>query len=185
MADGHGWEHEVTPTTIYQGTQQEGVEHGHEDIDLNLRTVLKWFGAWAVTVTISIFVLWWLFDAWSNYSTRQELLLPNPQFNLQLQMPEPRVLPNPIDSPPGSSEPMKGPAELERDHRRLEDQALQRVGLQDANGQPALPPAAVAALTHAPATPASGYPAAANDEVRLQPSGASGGTALENQLAGE
>jgi hypothetical protein len=181
MADGNGWEHEATPTTVYQGSQQEGVEHGHEGTDLSLRSVIQWFGAWALTVAVSIVVLWWLFNGWSAFRTRQELLLPVGRFsNQQVLPPEPRVLPNPVDSAAHPNEPMRGPSELERDHRRQEDAQLESAGLQNASGQPTLPPAAVAAAARQPVRGPL-----ANGEVGLRPSEASGGTALENQLAGE
>lgn len=182
MADGHGWEHEVTPTTIYQGSEQEGVEHGHEGTDITLLSVIQWFGAWALVVAVSIVVLWWLFNAWSAFRTRQELLLPIPRFNQQVLPPEPRVLPNPVDTAQHPERPMMGPSELERLHRRAEDAALQQAGLEGPDGQPTLPPGAVAALTQPPGK--AGIPAASG-ETRLMPSEASGGTALENTLAGE
>lgn len=179
MADGHGWERDVTPTTVYQGVQQQGVQHGHEEIDLNIRTVIQWFMAWVLIVAVSITVLWWLFIVWSNYSTRQELLVPNPRFNQQLRPPEPQVLPNADHDVAHPEHPMMGPSEQERLHRIAEDQALQRYGLEDASGQPALPPSAMSAVSQTPRGPLS------NGELRLKPSDASGGTALENQIAGE
>jgi len=177
MTDGHSPEQAPAQTTP-QGSQKEGVEHGHEGTDVDLRSVIQWFSLVALTMAASIAVMWWVFHAWSAYEETTERL-PSPLFGQQQVPPLPQVLPNLADTR-AHQERMRGPSELLRDYRQQEDQALIRAGLEAPDGRPQLPPAAMAALPRQPTTSTlfSGL-------TRPMPSSSSGGTALENDLAGE
>jgi hypothetical protein len=175
--------------TTPQGTQEAGVEHGHEAADMDIAQVGGWFLGLAVTVIVAMILLWGTFKWWARTATHNDEL-PSQLFTQRMVPPEPRILPNPIDYPetqltnpradaPDYPESLPG----ERDR---EDKELQRLGLQDHDtGLPRLPDNAVASVitatqkggsnavsTSGPATPLA----------ELRPSVASGGTVLENDL---
>jgi hypothetical protein len=206
MADPHDLEHGTTPPltsheeiapdkTTFQWAPGPGVEHGHEGTDANLRSAIQWFGSTAVFMFLSIVVLWWVYDVWSGYQTSHESL-PSPLFATQQFPPEPRVLPNPVDSNAHPTDPMFGPSDLLIEHRQIEDAELKQYGLEDPTGSPQLPPDAVATVLAAnrAATTPKGSPNAGASGVGLassvsavgivepMPSSSSGGTALENNL---
>src|SRR5712691_10891585 len=146
MADAHDFEHETAPDkTTFQWAPGPGVEHGHEGTDANLRSIVQWLLITGVFMFLSIVVLWWTFDLWAGYETRNEKL-PSPLFARPQVPPEPRVMPNPVDSNAHPDEPMRGPSALLSDHRRVEDAELKQYGLEDPTGAPQLPPDAVATV---------------------------------------
>jgi hypothetical protein len=179
MANHHV--HEIPERTTPQGTQEEGVEFGHEERDVNFRPVFRWFIALAAVTGLTQLMLALGLAAWMKHEEKLDVP-PSRVFAVQQQAPEPRLLPNPVDSPPTSREPQIGPMEALRFFRQREDQALQRHGLQDAQtGLPTLPPRAVAAVTAQPTAPApGGRPRDALTQP--MPSSSSGGTAMENRL---
>jgi len=176
--------------TTPQGTQEAGVEHGHEAADMDFPQVGGWFLGLAATVIIAMVLLWATFKWWAGSATRNELM-PSPLFTQRVRPPEPRILPNPIDYPetattnPVAASPLY--PETPPGERAREDKELQRLGLQDEKtGLPLLPPAAVAKVIAASqraggVAPAVAGPASTGLE-ELRPSRASGGLAMENQL---
>jgi hypothetical protein len=171
------------------------VEHGHEGTDANLRSTVSWLLALFALMFLSIFVLWWVFKVWASYQPGYEQL-PSALYRVPQAPPEPRVLPNPVDSQAHPEEPVYGPPELLAHHRAAEDAALDQYGLRDpSTGAPQLPPGAVAAvlaenragtarlggLAPAPAGRAEA-PSGAALGVEPMPSLASGGTRTDNYL---
>jgi hypothetical protein len=200
MADAREYEHETAPDkTTVQWSPGVGVEHGHEGTDVNLRSAINWFLATGLFMGLSIFVLWWVFNIWSGYETRNEQL-PSALYGIRQVPPEPRVMPNPADSAAHREEPMRGPSELLIDHRRAEEAELKQYSLLNpTTGAPQLPAGALGAviagnragtartggLGPAPAA-RSVSPGAAPEStgpgIEPMPSYASGGTRPENYL---
>jgi hypothetical protein len=156
--------HEKVPLrTTPQGSQEEGVERGHDAIDISFQPVFKWFAFLILLVVGSQLLLWAAIALWVS---------PPP--------PTPRVLPNRVDSPSNVREPMKGPGEELEVYRKREAESLERIGLWDrSTGRPALPDRAVEAVTREAA--ASGAPTG-QGTGQMMPSSASGGRAVENWL---
>jgi hypothetical protein len=197
MADAHDMEHETAPEkTTFQWSLGPGVEHGHEGTDANIRSIVRWLGITALFMILSIAVLSWVYGLWSGYEQRNELL-PSALFGRRQVPPEPRVMPNPVDTQSHPGEPMRGPSALLVDHRRAEDAELQRYGLENPNtGTPQLPAGAVETVLTANHTGAArngsagatasgagpGASASTTGTMEPMPSSASGGTRLENGL---
>jgi hypothetical protein len=173
--------HEIPERTTPQGTQEGGVEFGHEEKDVNFAPVFRWFISLIVVTGLTQGMLALGLMEWVKHEEKRDVP-PSPLFAVRQPPPEPRLLPNPVDSPPSSQQPQRGPMETLAIFREREDKALQRYGLQDPQtGAPALPPQAVAAVTAQPASPATG-PGAPDALTLPMPSAASGGRAMENRL---
>jgi hypothetical protein len=197
MADAREFEHETAPPkTTYQGSPGPGVEHGHEGTDANIPAIIRWLGITALFMIASIALLTWVYALWSGYETRNELL-PSPLFGIRQVPPEPRIMPNPVDTETHPGEPMRGPSALLVDHRRVEDAELQQYGLENpSTGAPQLPAGAVETVltaNHAgtarngiTGTGSSGTglasPPSTTGTTEPMPSYASGGTRTENGL---
>jgi hypothetical protein len=178
----HHLEHEIPERTTPQGTQEGGVDFGHEEKDVNFAPVFRWFISLAIVTGLSQFMLAGGLNLWVKHEEQRDKdRLPSPLYSVRQDIPEPRLLPNRIDSPATSSEPLVGPGEALLIFRKHEDLQLQRLGLQDPqNGAPAIPQKAIAAVSSQPASAPGG--AAGEALVQPMPSSASGGTAMENRL---
>lgn len=185
MPDAHPHHEEVAPErTTPQGTQAEGVEHGHENLDVNFRSLLLWFGGLAIGLAVTFIVAaaafeWW--SAWAGGAVAEPL--PSEVFARQQTPPLPRLLPNPTDFP---GHPLPDPPAIMQAWRERQELLAQQYGLADPRtGLPALPESAAAAVL-ASAGRAAGQrapaPAATDPRQQPMPSGASGGTARENRL---
>src|SRR5262245_43457520 len=84
--------------TTPQGTQSYGVEHGHEETDVNPRTIIDWLAGLAVCVVVISLALYGSFMAWRSYE-RGMVKPPSPVFAVREEPPSPRILPNPFDTP--------------------------------------------------------------------------------------
>jgi hypothetical protein len=172
--------HEKVPLrTTPQGSQEEGVERGHDAIDISFQPVFKWFAFLILLVVGSQLLLWAAIALWDARAEQRDVL-PSPLYGMSPPPPTPRVLPNRVDSPSNVREPMKGPGEELEVYRKREAESLERIGLWDrSTGRPALPDRAVEAVTREAA--ASGAPTG-QGTGQMMPSSASGGRAVENWL---
>src|SRR6187397_1913547 len=110
MANHHD-EETVPERTTPQGTQEHGVEHGHEEKDVSFRPLFLWFGFLSVIVIITILVVTFGYNLWAE-RTRPDDVAFSPVFTQQPIPPAPRVLPNPIDSHPLSIAMQRGAGAL-------------------------------------------------------------------------
>ncbi len=181
-------DHYAPSVTMPQGTQAYGTQFEHEQTDIQTSNLTRWWiglGAFCVGVQI---LMWGMFGM-LNQPGDTAADIPTPMFRQQQVPPEPRLLPNPVDSPTQAGMPHIGPMEYRADFDAKEDQALNGLGLRDPNtGLPMIPAAAVAAVSGKPA------PAAAHTENRgeghqagagvreTMPSDSSGGTLTEDRL---
>jgi hypothetical protein len=179
--------------TTPQGTQANGVEHGHEERDVDFRALTKWFIGLAVGLAIILPAVSYAFKFTRPLIEGGDG--PTSQvFAQRWDLPQPRVLPNPFDAPPDQVVPLPqrllDPARYLVQERRAEDEALVKLGLRypddfdDASraGLPRLPDQAADAVI-AKAGGADTPPGPAGAVVQqLIPSGASGGTRMENRL---
>jgi hypothetical protein len=176
----------VPDRTTPQGTQEAGVEYGHETVDLDFLGVARWFIGLAITAMVSEVVLWTAFGIWARRAAQKDVL-PSPLFAVRQAPPLPRVWPNPADSPGTEQQLLRGPAEMLLAFRQEEDKSLRRYGLQTPEGGPISPDVLWQRYTRgaggAPASGAAGAAAGGRGAVPLDqemPSGPSGGTSREN-----
>jgi hypothetical protein len=180
MPDAHHHHEEVAPErTTPQGTQAEGVEHGHENLDVNFRSLTLWFGGLAVGLAVTFLVATFAFEWWSSMAEGAKPL-PSQVFAQQQTPPLPRLLPNPTDFP---GHPLPEPQVIMREWRKRQLELAEQYGLANAQtGLPALPEAAVTAVLGSAGGTGQQAPAPTDALQQPMPSGASGGTALENRL---
>lgn len=182
--------------TTPQGTQAHGVEHGHEERDVDYRALTKWFIGLGVGIAVILPLVWFAYQVTRPMIEGTERL-PSRVFAERWDLPLPRVLPNPLDSPPDRiaplPQPLIGPARFHVQQQRAENEALVRLGLRYPDdpelgrqaGRPRLPERAVEAVIAAAGKGAAARPAdgAATDGLQeMMPSGASGGIRMENRL---
>jgi len=164
MADKHFDELHVTVTTP-QGTQEQGVESGHEERDINIRAVMVWFRSLAVLAIGSVLAMWAMFAVLSAFQEPKDIL-PSPLFSSAQQAPPPvpRLLPEPWEA--------MG-QEMGKENIRL-----QKDNLADERGRSRLPANALSLVKEA-----QNQGAAPNQPtwqtMRALPSDSSGGTRTE------
>ena len=178
--------------TTPQGTQANGVEHGHEERDIDFRATTKWFIGLAVGLALSLAFVWFGLQVTLPMIEGRDRP-PSPVFEARWNLPTPRVLPNPYDAPPDRvtslPQPLLGPAGYLQEQLRAESAELDRLELQypgtyeDPNlaGLARLPESAVNAVI----AKSAGSAAAGGtiDGAReMGPAGYSGGTRMENVL---
>src|SRR5687768_8346694 len=98
MADKHLDETLVSVTTP-QGTQEQGVERGHDDRDIDIRAVMVWLRSLAIMAVVAILAMWGMFAGLSALQEKKDIL-PSPLFLTERQpaVPEPRLLPEPWEA---------------------------------------------------------------------------------------
>jgi len=188
-ADAHLDEHlqseHFAPTrTTPQGTQADGVEHGHEERDIYLPAIIRWFAVLGITVGVVFTVMWGFMTVMTGRAGRNQVPA---VFETRQTPPTPRLLPNPVDDPATPTKPIPMPPEIMAQIINEENHALQQIGLQDsATGLPHIPPDAAATVARQAAPLGSGAaavdPAADTGVIQWMPSDASGGTRMENRL---
>jgi hypothetical protein len=177
----HHDDHFVPERTTMQGTLGASVEHGHEEVDVNVRGMLQATAWLAVVVAVCIVLALGFFQFLKGWQERKDVVA-SPLMRTSRVPPQPRLLPNPVDSPNAR----QGPQEFLADHLAKENVTLDKLGLRDPTtgamklpealvGQvfPNIPPSVVAPASQGPAIDGLTSP---------QPSDASGGTRLENRL---
>jgi hypothetical protein len=179
--------------TTPQGTQADGVDHGFEERDVDFRALVRWFFGLAVGMAIVMPFVWFGYRVAVPMITGDDRP-PSPVFETRWDLPTPRVLPNPFDAPRNLvvplPQPLMRPWQFREEHQRAEAAALEKLELkypptfEDRRRAdlPRLPESAVdAVIARAAAPPAAG--GATTDGVRqMIPSGASGGTRMEDRL---
>ena len=178
--------HEVTTP---QGTQENGVEHGHEHRDLNIRALIAWFVGLFALIFATLLLLWGMFDGLAFWENRKDRL-PSPMFAERREPPLPRILPNPADSRDNPQAPFTGPGEYGQQELREEERKAEALGLMDSQtGLPRIPEAlateAMELGAPATATASPGDPDVWPPQDGLSqpfPSDSSGGWNLENRL---
>src|SRR3989442_1046302 len=100
MASGHPHDEDVAPLqTTPQGTQEEGVDFGHEERDVNLGSILGWFAALGAIVGVVVLLLWGVFSMWTQTPNTKDAV-PSPVFARKRRYPAPLIMP----APPGQGE---------------------------------------------------------------------------------
>ena len=164
----HEDEMHVTRTTP-QGTQEAGVDKGHELRDILIRPTLTWFIGLLIVTIMIIGAMWALMVALAGHDRVTKDDLSSPLYVTEHTVRTPELLPNPAQG----LEHQKLPWDHMADFRKDENKELSHFGLEDKEGYPALPMSAVKQVISEPAAPA--LPALAGDQE--MPSDATGGTA--------
>ncbi len=151
----HEDEMHVTRTTP-QGTQEAGVDKGHELRDIQIRPTLGWFLGLLIGTILTIVAMWVLMSmlAGADRVTKDELS--SPLYVTEHTKRVPELLPNPAQG----IDHQKLPWDHMADFRVAENKELKNHGLEDAQGYPALP---VSAVNQVLSEPASHAPALAKD----------------------
>jgi hypothetical protein len=164
MADKHSEETHVTVTTP-QGTQEQGVESGHDDRDIDIRAVMIWLRSLAIMAVVAILAMWGMFVGLSALQEKKDVV-PSSLYLSEKQppLPQPRLLPEPW--------------EALKQETKAENNKIEKYNLADAKGNPKLPDNAVSLVKDAPTQGAT-----ANQPtwqtMQEMPSDSSGGTVME------
>ena len=186
--DEHGLPAETTP----QGTQYHAVDHGHEEGDIDFRSMAKWaalllgtcFGVQVLLYGVFVF----LAGREGEANTLTSLQRPASQ---PLGMGGPQLLPNPPTSrsepgrePLQPSEPLVGPLEYGRNEQNQENKQLEQYKLWNPEtGLPQLPPGSLEGIVTSPGTtqPSRGIAIYPEPLRHALPTDSSGGTTEENR----
>jgi len=171
--------------TTPQGTSALAVDHGHEEEDVKIAPIIRWFGVLTGLILFSHVV------SFGFYRVLQDIGKPDENrplrtFSHRSIPPEPRLLPNVADSVRVVNvsdsaihkfERLKGPGDYGQEELQRGQKALQALGFFDeVNGVGIVPDSAVAAQSTDSNTPMGTLP-----EERM-PSDSTGGTGTENRL---
>lgn len=170
-------EHVSPSRTMPQGTQENGVEHGHEERDVNLPALIRW-GVGLVVLTVAVQLLLWgvFYLLLAREKTKDRF--PSQLFVTKQVPPLPRLVPNPVDASERPAGPLQDPMEHLQEFRVREDRSLERLGLIDSStGLPHLPDSALEALV-----PPGDRTGARTPLEQPAPSDSSGGLNTENAL---
>ncbi|MGV3721239.1 MAG: hypothetical protein ACO1SX_10060 [Actinomycetota bacterium] len=186
-----GDHHPVPLVTTPQGTLAHSVEHGHEERDVNFKPLAQWGVGLAVTILLSELVCTGIYQF--LYKT-ENAAYKQPFFAQKTVPPEPRLIPNVVDSPqvPNAAqyrfqkfEALQTPGDYAAVELHRDQEQLAKLGLYNSHeGTPEIPDAIV--------TTVGGAGAAAegaehdHDAVpglsEMMPADPSGGSTLENRL---
>jgi hypothetical protein len=197
MVDEHLQEEHPAPLrTTPQGTQSVAVtpgETGYEQRDTNFWQLVRWFIGLEFTLIATLALVYVAYHQWQAWAHTTDAL-PSPLLSRTQVPPEPRILPNPVDSGPTfdrvpfsilQSAPESLPAHREEERKKQEELGL----IDPVTGKPALPEDAVRKVlqaeggSSAPAPRPADAGGAAPPETRYEmPSDPSGGTRTEDLL---
>ena len=165
-ADLHQDEELHVTRTTPQGTQEAGVEKGHEQRDLKIRSMIRWFTGLtigtAIIIVLMIAMVAWMAARDRAGKTRTASRLYSEEYNMRRRR-TPELLPNPQQAPDYVL-----PWVHYRRFVEKESDRMKAAGLEDAGGRPALP---VTVVNDVIRETSSGAPY--RDEMR--PSDATGG----------
>lgn len=139
----------VTRTTP-QGTQEGGVEKGHEQRDMKIREVARWFIGLSIGSAITIGAMWLMLVWLVGVERERKTYTSTPLYEIRPTVRQPELLPNPAQ---GTDQIM--PWEHSRRFRATEGKELQNYGLADSDGRHSLPQGAVSAVMAEPSRPAA------------------------------
>ena len=166
----------VTHTTP-QGTQEAGVDKGHEKRDVIIRPTLMWFLAVWVLAAVSVGSMWMLMIWMASNDREEKNRVSTPLYVAEQTRRYPELLPNPAQ---GNQQRM--PWDHASEFYETEHKAMKRYGLNDADGRPSLPLNAARSVMSAPAVKQTpGTPANAPLSERL-PADSMGGWGEENTI---
>ena len=185
-------DHEPAPArTTPQGTQLHGVEHGHEERDVNFGPLLKYISALVVTIAVSILVTFGVYRFMLFAEEQGQETLPQ-AYTMKETPPEPRLLPNPADAAPLPKSPewqirryatLEGPGDYGQAELRGQREQLAALGLFDkATGTPVVPDAALSSVPGLTTGVGSEHWPPEPGVRELMPADASGGLTMENRL---
>ena len=158
LTKAHHHEEMHVEKTTPQGTQENGVDFGHEQRDVKMGALFRWFGGMAVTVAAT-FVLMNLLFAYFLYREKSKDVMPSRLYEARPKPPkdQPSLLPRPWDHL--------------TEFQQAEAKRMQQKGLQDAQtGLPKLPDNAASV-----AGASSGGTASTFHDMRQMPADSSGG----------
>ena len=177
-------EHLIPTVTLPQGTQEHGVDHGHEQRDIQVPALVRWFGGLAIVTALLMAIMGAAFWGMQRREAAGDVP-PSPIFTQRQQPPRPRLLPNPVDDPPEAHAAPIGPIEYHAEQKMLEDQELAKVGLIDPkSGRPNIPRKAAESVLNSQAgqLPPSTGGQRIPEWSQSSPSDSSGGTSTEDYL---
>jgi hypothetical protein len=189
--DSH--EHEgfsLPSVTTPQGTQENGVLKGHEEKDINFRSVINWFVLLAIITIVSQVALAFGYKYLIRFSIQKDQP-PSQMFAERKAPPQPRLLPNPVDSqklPSYTPITTLGPGPVGETERSKEMSEAAGLGLWDAKtGTPELPASAVQSLRRRGALAslpggADSTQTVSDGSKQLMPTYSSGGLTMEDRL---
>lgn len=183
-------DHEPVPlVTTPQGTLAHSVEHGHEERDVNFKPLAAWGVGLAVTILLAELVTLGIYQF--LYKT-ENAAYTTPFFAQKPVPPEPRLLPNPADTPrvPEAAqyrfqkfETLQGPGDYAAVELHRDQQALANLGLYNTKeGTPEIPDALAATVGGAAASAPEPEGEAVPGLSEMMPADPSGGMTLENRL---
>ncbi len=169
--------------TTPQGTQFYGVEHGHEDRDVNVPVLVRWFFyVAALSIGASVVLIFGMQLLMAR--ERATMAPPSALRQIQVDPPMPRLIPNPTDERGREGLPHVGPIEYHVAFKQAENEQLQALGLYDTESNlMVLPENAAQAVQNLNGGAVSPTGAAAGDQIEwIMPSDASGGLGNEDRL---
>ena len=144
-ADVHEDEELHVSRTTPQGTQEAGVETGHEQRDIKVRAILRWFAGLTIGAIVTIIAMVVLVMVLTAQDRAQKIQASTELYGTDVPIRTPELLPN----------PQQKEFTLPWDHYRKfvesESKVMQKAGLEDADGRPALPVTAVSRVAAQPA----------------------------------
>jgi len=183
-------DHDPVPlVTTPQGTLAHSVEHGHEERDVNFKPLAQWGIGLAAMILFAELVCAGIYQFLYKTETGA---YKQPFFAQKIVPPEPRLLPNPADSPlvPSAAsyrfqqyEALQSPGDYATRELNRDQEALAKLGLYNSHeGTPEIPDAIATAVGGAAATGAAEGGEAVPGLSEMMPADGSGGTTLENRL---
>lgn len=169
--------------TTPQGTQFYAVEHGHEERDVDVPVLIRWFFyVAALSIGASVVLVFGMQLLAARERATQAPLSALRQ--IQVDPPLPRLIPNPTDERGREGLPQVGPIEYHLAFKQAENEQLQALGLYDMEAKSmVLPENAAQAVQSLNGGAAATAGAAAGDQVQwIMPSDASGGLGNEDRL---
>lgn len=177
--------HHAPPRTIMQGSVDDGFDGGYEERDVQFKPLFLWSAAILVMALGTMVFVWGYMAFMLDYMGKEEAALPPVMVQPQIP-PEPRLLPNVIDSAKRPKEPLQMPWEYGEEERVAAKAKAAEHGLWDKNtGLPYLPKESIDAVMRS----AGGAPAPSSATIRPRldgtnyelPSDSSGGLRMENR----
>ena len=128
-ADVHQDEEMLVTRTTPQGTQEAGVEKGHELRDIKIRELLYWFAGLVVYIVASIGGMWLLVLFLTSTDKIEKTRVSTPLYGTDVPQRTPELLPNPQQLTNGKGYTL--PWDHYRNFVQGESREMKKVGLED------------------------------------------------------